>query len=129
MTWPKHFPPGCPPAVAEDANGSVYRLTSGEEPREGDFISWKQRDPERDFGDRECRACGLSVYMDLGDAQRLRSRIPAMKRKRIAIGELEPVAGKILPTPSAGGGSHHTWWVPSAVQPWTLFQSVQNLDD
>ena len=73
--------------------------------------------------------CGLSVYTDIADIGRLRKRVPAMRRRSLAKGILNPTLGKILHTPSRYEKSHHTWWVPVGAQPRNVFNVVPIPED
>jgi hypothetical protein len=123
--WPEHFPESCPPDMALDPNGEVYRFVSKDPPSEKDFISMRLRKPQEKFEDleKECRACGLSVLSTLEDIEKMRRRLPPMKKKLIAIGNLGSKHGKILHTPSFES-SHHTWWVPRNIYPWKIFKVI-----
>ena len=125
MTWPDFFPADCPPSDAEDASGRLYRLIAGEDPEAGDFVPLVVSQPGRTFAERQCQACGLSVYREVDDAHRLRRRVPGHRDKRIAVGEFdeEPV-GRLRHTPTRHEDSHHTWWVPESVEPSGYFTRV-----
>lgn len=121
MQWPGHLPDGCPPADAEDANGTVIRLVKGDAPAPDDFQSQYERNPNRSWGEDLCRACGLSVFRTPEDAKALARRIPAFRNSRIASADLDPTMGKIQHTPSRHASTHHTWWPPTTVSPPSLF--------
>ena len=124
MTWPAHYPKGCPPADAMDADGQFYRFVSNDPPQGDDFLSLRQLNPRRTYPDvaTECQSCGLSLLQDASDAKRMKSRIPAFRNKLVAIGALRPDCGRVLPTPSRSSTSHHTWWVPEElIDPSPLF--------
>lgn len=126
QAWPDHFPDDCPPKTSDSANGRVYRLVGASPPNENDFLSWKQRSPNKDYGVKACQSCGLSVFVDLDHCRRLRRLVPALRKKHIATGELESQHGRIQNTPSNKMKEHYTWWVPEAVEePWQLFQVVE----
>jgi hypothetical protein len=49
-----------------------------------------------------------------------------MQKRLVARGTLTPDFGQIKQTSSKDyGASHHTWWVPTKVQPWKVFHVVQ----
>ena len=52
---------------------------------------------------------GLSVYAKDADALKCARTFPKLGSK-VARLTLTPAAGKVLPTPSRSGESHHTWW-------------------
>lgn len=128
MNWPTHFPNNCPPQEAEDAAGFVYRLISDSYPDAEDFKSWREQNMDKELptGVTECQASGLSIYRDKVDADKLIRKVPRFKKSRTALGLLTPDLGKILNTPSRSSLSHHTWWIPAEVQPWTIFKVVNS---
>lgn len=124
--WSEHFPSNCPPENAESAFGEVYRLINHNLPSPDDFRSWREenRNKQCPEGVTECQACGLSVYTNKADADRVIRRIPRFKRAKPALGLLTAELGVILHTPSRASQSHHTWWTPVDAEPWTVFQIV-----
>ncbi|MGB5961238.1 MAG: hypothetical protein WBG73_11310 [Coleofasciculaceae cyanobacterium] len=126
MQWPEHFPTGCPPQTAHNTSGEVYRLINNDSPMPNDFRSWREenKDKECPNGVTECQACGLSVYTEKADAYRVIKRIPRFRKAKPALGNLTTDLGLTLHTPSNTSQSHHTWWIPSGKQPWTVFQIV-----
>ena len=94
-----------------DADGQFYRFVSNDPPEEDDFLSLRQLNPGRTYPDAatECQSCGLSLLQSAADVKRMRSRIPAFRKKLVAVGILRPGFGSVLPTPSRSSGSHHTW--------------------
>ncbi len=49
-----------------------------------------------------------------------------MEKRLVSKGTLSPHLGRIQNTPSKMlGKSHHTWWAPTEVQPWSVFRVVQ----
>jgi hypothetical protein len=110
MSWPAHFPNNCPPDDAVEPNHRVYRFVGNNPPTQLDFLSHKERFSSRNFGEKECEACGLSVYTDLDDAKLARRNVPGMAKKMLAQCDLRSDDGRIKPTPSISGQSHHTWW-------------------
>ena len=133
MRWPKFYPDNCPPGKAELASGEVYRMTNRRNPKERDFKSYREiHESDAEFNQRECIACGVSVYRNPEDISRMRlrlqKRVPKLrKRKFIAKGVLDPSLGKIQPT-GEHEKSHHTWWIPVGVQAWTVFQFFKVLE-
>jgi len=123
MKWPEFFPDSCPPQDSSSATGIVYRLINGQVPKEYDFKPYRQLYPDRVFDIPECQACSLSVYTDKADVVRLKKRIPATRNKKVACGSLNSSCGKLKPTPSKEN-SHHSWWVPTDLQPWLTFETV-----
>jgi hypothetical protein len=123
MNWPPHLPQNCPPQDAQDASGEVYRLATNNPPQVDDFRSWREENPDKDLsqGITECQACGLSVYRKKEEILSVINKIPRFRKSKPALGVLDPSLGKILATPSKNGNSHHTWWISSGTQPWTIF--------
>lgn len=124
MRWPLFFPPDCPPAASCPAAGQVYRFIAGIEPEPEDFRPHREIYPDRDFGPALCKSCGLSVFTRIEDLESLRRRVPAYRGRRAARGALAPEMGLTLPTPSQGGSSHVTWWVPLGISPWKSFRTL-----
>lgn len=120
--WPDHFPDGCPPDDAGPATGLVYRLVRNAAPAADDFRSHAEDQPERDWGDAHCKACGLSIFRDLTEAVKTTRRIPALRGSVPASAELDGGPGVILHTPSRAADSHHTWWLPDGESVQQLFK-------
>lgn len=104
----------------------MYRLTLKEQPKERDFRSYFVLKPEEQWND-SCVACGLSVYTSPEDVFRLKRRIPAARAKWIAKGTLTATHGLMTNTSSVEK-SHHSWWVPVGIEPWTFFIVVYKPD-
>lgn len=125
LDWPGHFPASCPPEGAESTDGEVYRLVSPDGPKNADFVSHKVLSPHKNWGKKECQACGLSVHTTQNGGERLKRRIPALRKKQSAVARLRPPHGLLLNTPSSADSEHHTWWVPVSLQdPSALFTLV-----
>jgi len=126
VVWPAHFPSACPPADAVNASGRVYRLVALDPPTPDDFVSLFLERPDLDWGGSLCQACGLSVYLDSEEARTIGRRIPALRTRMLAAGELDETLGKLRSTPSrrTGAVSHTTWWVPDDVDPSGRFAVV-----
>src|SRR5262245_17606249 len=125
MTWPSYFPEDCPPSDTEPTNGPVYRFIQDNPPADADFVCHALLLPERNWGLHRCKACGLSVYKTIDGCEQARRVVPALKKKRVAIGNLTPAHGQLGATPSAKNPHHHTWWVPTSVlKPCELFTVV-----
>lgn len=126
MSWPAHLPQDCPPPEAQDALGEVFRLVDHSSPHPHDFRSWREMNMGKELpqGVTECQACGLSVYRDQEDANRVIRRVPRFRQAKVAYGLLRPDFGKLLSTPSKTSKSHHTWWVLADAEPWNVFQIV-----
>jgi hypothetical protein len=115
MTWHSYTPEGCPPTAAVGMDGCFYRLVASDPPTQTDFKSHKELNPSKPFPD-PCQACGLSIFQNLNDIVALKARVPAFKKKFVAIGELQSHQGVLCHTPSSGqNNSHHTWWLPTEI--------------
>ncbi len=125
MKWPSFFPAGCPPENAQPSFGEVFRLVKKDPPTSEDFKSHRETQPDKKFDVLECEVCSLSVFRDMGDILNLKKRVPAMRKRLVSQAILNESLGKILHTPSLGGKSHYSWWVPVDVQPWILFHVVK----
>ena len=117
--WPD-YPPGCPPADAEDAEGVVYRLVGAKGLHDDEFRSHYERDREK--WDGNCQARGLSVYRDAEDLAEGQQQVRGMAKKRIVVAMLPAGSGRIKDTPSSVWKSHRTWWVATGLSPAPLFR-------
>jgi hypothetical protein len=127
MQWPDHFPDGCPPETAQPASVKVYRFVNNDPPNTEDFRSWRQENMDQPCpkGITECQACGISVFTSEEGVCKARNKVPALRNKQAALGNLTPGLGVILNTPSRKTGhDHHTWWIPTDREPWSVFQVV-----
>ena len=120
LTWPDFYPENCPPAEAEPASGTVYRLVKHDPARAEDFKSVFEENPRGAIKKKTVKIYGLSVHRDLSDSERLKKRSKKFKNRQIAKGSFNPTLGMIQHTLSIEE-SHHTWWVPVEAKPWTVF--------
>lgn len=110
--WPSYFPVECPPADARKDDVWVYRLVSNLPPSLNDFLPAKIEQPERQFKPNEiCAACGVSVFRDVQDLIKKRSRYKPLRAKRIVFGQISKLDGLVLET---FDHSHMTWWLQTA---------------
>ncbi len=126
LEWPDFYPENCPPAEAEQASGTVYRLVRHDPPQAEDLKTYFEENP-RFFDSKPellCKGCGVSVYTDLRDIRRLKKRSKKLKNRHIAEGKLNPTLGRIQHTPSRRRKSHHTWWVPIGIKSWSVFKVI-----
>jgi hypothetical protein len=126
MEWSANFPDHCPPQDAIKGSFRVYRFLQGNEITSSDFLTVRDKAPDRKFPEieKECRACSLSVFTDRDEVLSLQRRVPRW-RKSIAIGQLEVTSGKLKHTPSPQtNNSHHSWWMPTDVIAVDLFWDV-----
>ena len=127
MEWPDFYPANCPPAEAEPASGTVYRLVNHDPPQAEDFKTPFEENPKRFDNKPDIRNCGLSVHTDMQDSEQLKKTmkmIPRFQNSQIAEGELNPTLGLILHTPSSKYRFHHSWWVPVGAEPWIVFEII-----
>lgn len=127
MEWPDYYPSDCPPVEAVDAVGGFFRLVQGETVVEADFESLlsqafrgARRTPP---AGTEIMAAGVSIQKAQADAEATRKRVPALKNRRIAQGQIDG-EGKLMHTPSKTALSHHTWWRPIGDRAWSTFAVV-----
>ena len=120
LTWPDFYPENCPPAEAEPASGTVYRLVKHDPARAEDFKSVFEENPRGAIKKKTVKIYGLTVHGDSQDSERLKNRARKFKNRQIAEGSLNPTLGMIRHTASIEE-SHHTWWVPVEAKPWTVF--------
>ena len=116
-----NLPPGCPPENGDEIISKTicYRLVNNDPPTDNDFRSQRTLEPNRDFGVSECRAKGLSVFMQAADAARVAQRSRNLRGAKLAQLTLNQGAGYIKQT---GSRSHHTWW------PYKAFDVLANCE-
>ena len=107
----EQLPAGCPPSTSEEITAVrvVYRLVRGNPPTEGDFDSYRARNPrKRPFPEpeRECLAHGVSVW-NSPEAANEKRKLPGLDDRLICRVQLGPGAGRIERNGAAG---HCTWW-------------------
>ena len=127
MEWPDFYPANCPPAEAESASGTVYRLVNHDPAQEEDFKTPFEENPRRFDNKPTIQNCGVSVHTDPQDSEELKKAmkmVPRFKNSQIAEGELNPTLGLIQHTPSLKYRSHHSWWVPIGAEPWVVFKII-----
>ena len=109
MEWYEELPEQCPPMDAVPCNGRFYRIAKGNPATDEDFFSQRKLQPNKVFtglGVDECIAHAISVFSDLGDANR-RLKLPKFRHANIAEIELTPRDGVMKKTFS---DSHYSWW-------------------
>lgn len=109
--YPHFYPTNCPPTDAFEAEVEVYRYISQCPPKEEDFKSYYEENPEKYRG--VINAYGLSVISDFKSAQNALDTNPALRKKFnfIACGLITKDSGVIKHTPSVRQKKHLTWWV------------------
>ncbi|MBW4620602.1 MAG: hypothetical protein KME17_14765 [Cyanosarcina radialis HA8281-LM2] len=77
--WHDFFPEDCPPNTAQPASGTVYLFVKDDPPTPEDFRSKRQKNPNLKFpnDEKECQACGISVFTQIDDLLSLQRRFPA----------------------------------------------------
>lgn len=108
----QEFPQDCPPKWAEPALGNIFRFVKRRTMKAGDFLSFKEINPNRDYKEKECSSRGLSVFRTREDCSKAEAVCPALRKKYLAAANLKSPVGQIAPTPSNNTKNHHTWWIP-----------------
>jgi hypothetical protein len=120
QTWPEYFPSDCPPAEARAAAGTLFRFGRKNPPSANDLTChWQIYEQHREGfvkTGRQCQACGLSVYLDIQAARKVRGLIPGLKKAHLYSITLQTADGKLLNTPSNTDPRHHTWWSQSRIE-------------
>ena len=123
--FPEYYPEQCPPYNANNTEGIVFRFTKEDKPHKQDFISFYEKNPNKDWGMDTCQAMGLSVFPTIEACEEMKRKIPALNKKKIASANLNNNYGKFANTPSTNSKRHMTWWVSCNLsEPWTLFSNV-----
>ncbi len=108
--WSCVMPSGCPPEEVLVAHEHpFYRLAQKSDTYSGeDFLSYAEKDPERNWGDQLPMAVGLSV-IDNETKARKNLKLPVFKRFQGIIAlMLNPTDGVVKQT--GAHRSHYTWW-------------------
>jgi hypothetical protein len=92
--------------------GEIFRLVNGDPPTAYDFLSYFELGKQLTTSEKLCQFCGLSVYLSEDAVKDVRSKVPGMRRMKIAKGRLSPEWGKLVNTPGKVSTAHHTWWLP-----------------
>ena len=87
MEWGENFPDHCPPHDSVSGSFKVYRFLEGNGIHSSDFLTVRDKVPNRKFPEieKECRACSLSVFTDRSEVLSLQRQVPRW-RKAVAIG-------------------------------------------
>ena len=106
----EELPEGCPPEGAHqiEPDSVAFRFVRDDPPSLADFESQRKKQPQKKWNISECQARGLSVYCELGAANRA-MKLPYIRKKFRFIARvlLRKGAGYIQQT---GTPDHHTWW-------------------
>jgi hypothetical protein len=127
MQFRDHLPPNCPPSDATASAIEVYCLVDSDPPTDNDFLSLKERSPDKNFSEPklECQASGLSVFTDREGVELARRVSRRLRKKMVAKGYFSESSGKIKRTPSQNtGDTHHTWWPFQNIDPGALFKVI-----
>ena len=116
QVFPHDWPPQCPPADADDAEGEVFRIIVGEVVVEDDLKSYKELD--KPASGSPCRRCAVSVFTSAEHARHRMELSPSLGTN-IASGTLRPEHGKMKLTSKDSG--HIAWWPASGVNRVVLF--------
>ncbi|MEZ4406807.1 MAG: hypothetical protein R3A52_10065 [Polyangiales bacterium] len=108
--WPEHFPPGCPPADANDLSGELFYLAHNPN-KPDDFLSAAERGAfvGHDENDRASLSC-WTVAAPLDDLRKM----PRHKEKVVVRGKFEAVDGKFKPTGKNAAAGHRSTWFRAA---------------
>lgn len=110
VEWAVEMPEGCPPKeIIVPFVHPFYRFSKkSEHCDEGDFVSYAELDPEKNWGEQLPLAVGLSV-IDNEEKARKNLKLPFFKQfKGVIALLLNPVDGVVKQTGSQR--SHYTWW-------------------
>ncbi|MEY4576728.1 MAG: hypothetical protein RL701_1431 [Pseudomonadota bacterium] len=115
VSYPEDWPEGCPPAEAQPAQGTFYRILNHAAPTLEDFQSHHERGlaPNAD----RVKRCGLSIYETQAQA-RHRQKLTPRLGQYLSAGSLTPESGVISASDRSG---HITWWPAKDVQRHLLF--------
>ena len=110
VQWKNEMPDGCPPLDVLIPDGhTFFRYTLfAARCEETDFLTYRQLNPDRDWGELLPLASGLSVINSLEKARR-NLKLPMLRKyKGIAELVLNPTDGVVQQT--GVHLSHYTWW-------------------
>lgn len=123
--WPSHYPVQCPPKEAFSFDGSLFRFINRNSPVQKDFKSYYDSKPGQDWKGKACQARGLSVYKTVEDCKEMMDLIPALRKKKLAVAQIDHNCGLLANTPSTHSERHCTWWVSSSlVEPCSIFTKI-----
>lgn len=126
MHWPAHYPSECPPSDAKFAEGSFFRLTQRQVPKDKDFYSQYAIEKKRVElnkapqmrGEMDtCLARGLSVFSSVEECVRARKKVASLRKKKgvVRVDANPSQDGLVKNTPGRSSEHHYTWWVPENV--------------
>jgi hypothetical protein len=105
------MPDGCPPEDATQQSILAYYYCYAVPPGDGDFAPLAVQGPTRPYRtpQEECRARGVSLYVDRQDALDL-GGVPKFREMILVTLQIAPTDGVVKHTPSRDRQSHHTFW-------------------
>ena len=112
ISFPK-LPADCPPTDAAEATiDAAYLFCYSVPVTKADFIPLAESGATRPLRSKEkqCQACGISLYLELRDAQNLANDIPKFREMILVSIELTPEDGVLKRTSTHDRPSHHTLW-------------------
>ncbi len=111
MTWPSHFPPGCPPLDATALDGELFYLAH--QPLEANDYKSAQENDFHKHADPHNRA-GLSCWTTPEIPEDIRN-MPLHKRKVVLRATFTPDEGKLKPTGKHAALGHRSTWFCAVV--------------
>lgn len=108
-TYHPDRPKGCPCQGATSHTGKMYRGVRRSTIAPIDFLSHGER-PRAKCDRTKCKPWGLSVWVDIEDVHFARNASTFLRDQYIAEGDVTPVDGCILKTPSNEQENHYTFW-------------------
>jgi hypothetical protein len=121
------FEDQCPPAIAQESEGLVFRGVRRPPLSDGDFLSHFELGLPN-ANDNDCNHRGLSVWRTQAAVLHAKKVIPAIRKWKIAAGILEPTDGLIAPTPAERQPEHFTFWKLEHVQVTGKFTITELID-
>lgn len=108
VVWVPDMPEGIPPEdICVPHEHVLYRLTKGENVTEEDLITYYEKDPNNEWGDKLTLACAVSMYDDLEKTNKL-TKIASLKNsKGVSKFVLNPENGVVKQTSKS---YHYSWW-------------------
>lgn len=107
MEWFENLPAHCPPKEAIIPKGEQYYRLSHNPPKDEDFLSLREINPNQSFFVSECIARALSIFPDKDSCLEIK-KLPLHKNKLLIALTLNESDGVILRTTSRKG--HYSWW-------------------
>jgi hypothetical protein len=105
-------PAPCPPIDATERSiDQAFCFCYSLPPTEEDFVPLAMTGARRPYSsqEKECQACGISLYVDIADAHNL-GQVPKFREMILVAVEITPDDGVVKHTQSRDRPSHHTLW-------------------